>query len=52
MTASASAAATWVKPWSTAWAMKCWPMSPFEVAPQTKNVEARNQKSIDGRLVA
>ena len=39
------AAADWVKPCSTACGMKCWPTSPFDVAPHTKNVPARNQKS-------
>ena len=45
MTARAPDAATAVNPWSTAWRMKCWPTRPFEVAPHTKKVEARNQKS-------
>ena len=46
MTARAPDAATAVNPWSTACGMKCWPTSPFDVAPQTKNVPARNQKSL------
>ena len=45
MTASAVEAATAVNPWSTACGMKCCPTSPLEVAPQMKNVPARNQKS-------
>src|SRR5688500_7870750 len=45
MTASAPDAATAVNPWSTACGMKCWPTRPLDVAPQMKNVPARNQQS-------
>jgi hypothetical protein len=43
--ASRPAPCTWVNPWSAQAAMRCVPMRPLVVAPQTKNANTSSWKS-------